>query len=85
MITLAAKRKSTKSSKKAAPRASTQEVPLSRLTAYVLGFGAGINLVLLLTQAEITFVGYDLPSWLYGVGVVVLGYLSYLNWQEGAK
>ena len=81
-----AKRKSSKSSKKAAPaRAATSEVPLSRLTAYVLAFGAGINLVLLLTQAEMSLVGYDLPSWLYGVGVVVLGYLSYLNWQESAK
>lgn len=82
---MAAKRKSAKSSRKAAPRATHQEVPLSRLTAYVLAFGAGINLVLLLTQAQMSFVGYDLPSWLYGVGVVVLGYLSYLNWQESAK
>ena len=80
-----AKRKSSKSSKKAAPSRSHNEVPLPRLTSYVLAFGAGINLVLLLTQAEISFVGYDLPSWLYGVGVVVLGYLSYLNWQEGSK
>lgn len=82
---MAAKRKSAKRAHKAAPRRSSNEVPLPRLTAYVLAFGAGMNLVLLLTQAEISFVGYDVPSWLYGVGVVVLGYLSYLNWQEGSK
>lgn len=84
MIKLA-KRKSNKDSAKVTVQKSSNEVPLTRLTAYVLALGAGMCLVLFLTKAELNFMNVDLPKSLYGMGAIVLGYLSYLNWQENSK